>query len=417
MSQPTWKLIANLGDANPIDHGGIFVYVDVTGAYSPEVEVLEEPTDDEGDNGTWTAYRFELTRCTFIDGILSDNAFHPDHPAWFADKLAQIASTCDTPLAELIADLCGERGIACLANAWTDIGRVEGLDNLDHDPLTFARRIEVMRRYATDDERSAAEAKRAEFEAEAEGPGKFEGVGAYAAYYWDQYLNGFSDDDERGVLRFDVTDEDRLIFPDLDDVDSVYLYEDDNGFICDLGRPAEDDEYFGHDAEGYGLDDDEPTDDDDEPTEPEEGDWVTEDHRTFVSHGSPRDRFTVPDGYDWETVLTVLRARMDADRFWPNVWFISDHGNAHLILVATDEERASGAEVMPTFSVIEYASFYAVRHNPTGQEHAMGDGVDTLFDDDGEALSPGTESFRKSWEEDLNRSAHETLEAYFPDLS
>mgnify|MGYP000062265692 CR=1 FL=1 len=47
----------------------------------------------------------------------------------------------------------------------------------------------------------------------------------------------------------------------------------------------------------------------------------------------------------------------------------------------------------------------------------MGDGVDTLFDDDGEALSPGTESFRKSWEEDLNRSAHETLEAYFPDLS
>lgn len=67
-----------------------------------------------------------------------------------------------------------------------------------------------------------------------------------------------------------------------------------------------------------------------------------------------------------------------------------------------------------TFSVIEYSSFFAVRHNLTGDEHPMGDGVDTLFDDDGKALKPGTPSFVESWEQALNADEQTTLEAYFP---
>jgi hypothetical protein len=71
--------------------------------------------------------------------------------------------------------------------------------------------------------------------------------------------------------------------------------------------------------------------------------------------------------------------------------------------------------IMPkTFSVIEYSSFFAVRHNSTGDEHPMGDGVDTLFDEDGEALSPGTPDFVQAWEDVLNSDERSTLEAYFP---
>jgi hypothetical protein len=66
------------------------------------------------------------------------------------------------------------------------------------------------------------------------------------------------------------------------------------------------------------------------------------------------------------------------------------------------------------FSVIEYSSFFAVRHNPSGEEHPMGDGVDTLFDEDGNALSPGTFGFIEAWEEVLNADVRSTLEAYFP---
>lgn len=76
--QPTWKLIANLGDVHPIDYGGYFVYVDETGTYEAEAELLEVPEDEDR---TYRVYRFILDRCTLTNGVLSDNKFHPDHPA------------------------------------------------------------------------------------------------------------------------------------------------------------------------------------------------------------------------------------------------------------------------------------------------------------------------------------------------
>jgi len=66
------------------------------------------------------------------------------------------------------------------------------------------------------------------------------------------------------------------------------------------------------------------------------------------------------------------------------------------------------------FTVVEYDSFFAVRHNPSGDEHPMGDGVDALFDEDGHALCPGKPGFIETWEEALNADEDSTLEAYFP---
>ena len=65
------------------------------------------------------------------------------------------------------------------------------------------------------------------------------------------------------------------------------------------------------------------------------------------------------------------------------------------------------------FSVIEYSSFFAVRHVPSGAEHPMGDGVDTLFEGD-HALVPGISGFIEHWEVALNSVPDETLAAYFP---
>jgi hypothetical protein len=67
---------------------------------------------------------------------------------------------------------------------------------------------------------------------------------------------------------------------------------------------------------------------DDEPTEPEEGDIVTEDHVNFYQDGKRVLR--VRDGDDWQD---AVRQYMEADRFWPNVWWISDHGNPYLLSI------------------------------------------------------------------------------------
>jgi len=67
------------------------------------------------------------------------------------------------------------------------------------------------------------------------------------------------------------------------------------------------------------------------------------------------------------------------------------------------------------FVVIEYSSFFAVHDTRTGEEHPMGDGVDAIFSEDCEPLSPGTTGFTDAWQESLNANEDETLEAYFPD--
>lgn len=91
---------------------------------------------------------------------------------------------------------------------------------------------------------------------------------------------------------------------------------------------------------------------------------------------------------------------------------------AELVLAQdkTDILRPAGK----LFQVIEYQSFFAVRHLPSGAECPMGDCVDALFRDDEEegsvALSPGTEGFVQEWTDSLNANPQETLEAYFPEL-
>jgi len=142
--QPEWKLIANLGDVHPVDHGGYFVYEDQTGVYPPEAELLISPDTDEGN---WIVYRFILEPCTFTNGILSDNKYHPDHKAWFADSLQSIASFVDRSVDGLITSLT-HGDVVDRAMAWREIGEYHGFENLDSYPLTFTDRAEVEKRYS-----------------------------------------------------------------------------------------------------------------------------------------------------------------------------------------------------------------------------------------------------------------------------
>lgn len=73
-----------------------------------------------------------------------------------------------------------------------------------------------------------------------------------------------------------------------------------------------------------------PTGDEPEvPSEPEEGDYTTSDHRHFYQYG--KRVLTAPAGAEWDVVVMLLMEHMEAQSFFPNVWFISDHGNPHLI--------------------------------------------------------------------------------------
>ena len=154
MSKPTWKLISNLGDATPLDYGGYFVFVDETGVYQPEAELLVVPDDDESDE-LYEVYRFVLEPCTYHNGILSDNPHHPSTPAWFAmpakqpqdTDLSNVANYIGMPEHELIAAFISDDPID-RAHAWRAVGDYHGFANLDSYPLQLSR-SEAGRRYRT----------------------------------------------------------------------------------------------------------------------------------------------------------------------------------------------------------------------------------------------------------------------------
>jgi len=137
MSQPIWKCIAQIGDINPLDYDGLWVFVDTTGVYAPEMELFIADTRE--------VYRAILEDCTFKNGILSDNKFHPELPVWFADKLESVASFIGTDSLDLLNQFVSSDPVE-RAFAWRAIGDYFGWLNLDSYPLTLTKK-EAKRRY------------------------------------------------------------------------------------------------------------------------------------------------------------------------------------------------------------------------------------------------------------------------------
>jgi hypothetical protein len=106
-NQPTWKCVANLGDATPWDYGGAFVMVDETGVYDPELWLFEVPNNEDDPT---VEYRILLEPCTFQGSHISDNRYHPEYPAWFGtqERLAEMAEESGICVLELINWFCSD---------------------------------------------------------------------------------------------------------------------------------------------------------------------------------------------------------------------------------------------------------------------------------------------------------------------
>ena len=155
-NQPVWKLVANLGDVNALDYGGLLIWEDTTGVYPPEAELIELDDSDD-DDSPLTVYRFILEPCTYANGTLSDNPFHPAHPVWFADRLGDVAQAMDFPIDELIAGfLSGDAVVR--AHSWRAVLDYFGPDEFDSYPCHYSRWELVGRLWAktTPAERAAA---------------------------------------------------------------------------------------------------------------------------------------------------------------------------------------------------------------------------------------------------------------------
>jgi hypothetical protein len=144
--QPDWELVGTIGDVDPLGYGGGFVFRDKTGVYAPEIEYVE-PEERHGDVGfsppdsreavtSVTVYRVVLEPHTYVNGILSDNPYHPALPVWYADDLDSICESCDCDRDELIAALCGDDPMA-KAGAYESLASYWGWHEFDHYALVL----------------------------------------------------------------------------------------------------------------------------------------------------------------------------------------------------------------------------------------------------------------------------------------
>jgi hypothetical protein len=90
---------------------------------------------------------------------------------------------------------------------------------------------------------------------------------------------------------------------------------------------------------------------------PQEEDLQTEDHVEFYSNG--KLALTVARDASSAKMWDALEAYMAKNNVWPNVWWISDHGNAHLMV--RNPENEPGKNSAGVFSSPKRAQAYSAR--------------------------------------------------------
>lgn len=161
MSQPNWEFVTNLGDASPLDSGGLFLYRDITGVYGFEMERLERDGEEDGDENDpparWLVHRVCLDRQKLVrhetSVYLVPHSYNAEtyphavssYPEWYVDSLDSIAATMGTSRVELETALCSEDG-AQRAWAYQCLADYHGWENFDSEPLTLSLE-EVEERY------------------------------------------------------------------------------------------------------------------------------------------------------------------------------------------------------------------------------------------------------------------------------
>lgn len=145
--QPNWRVVVEFsGDSG---NNMIVLERDITGVYRPQLSYLEEMVD-----GTFNLSRIVVEPHTYINGILSDNPFHPEIPAWYADTAKKVFSDFEAGFDGMIKILCNNEDIRQQAQVFSWIVEYHGTYEFDQYPQVLTAkearkwRANINRRFA-----------------------------------------------------------------------------------------------------------------------------------------------------------------------------------------------------------------------------------------------------------------------------
>jgi hypothetical protein len=163
----TSKALDNFGDVNFLEHGGKLLLPGVGEGDAPYLEVIDEPCDDEAQDGDWlpsakwVIFRMEpeqlktveVNRTVYlVSGNHQDDWPHPAsaYDTWFHKDLEDIAGSIGMPMQDLRDMFCSDN-VTERCEAYIAVASHHGWINFDQYPLTLSQHEAHSRYGALDD--------------------------------------------------------------------------------------------------------------------------------------------------------------------------------------------------------------------------------------------------------------------------
>ena len=138
------KYIGNIGDRNILTYGGVIVYREYSYDKTYDKILIVKLTPNDHDNKIERRWG-TLDKCTYVNGVLSDNSFHIDKPAWFADDpewyskpAEKIVNWAGATYSEFIDDITSNDPMR-IAARYVNVYDYYGWDNFDSYPTEMNR--------------------------------------------------------------------------------------------------------------------------------------------------------------------------------------------------------------------------------------------------------------------------------------
>jgi len=135
-AQPSYFCIANLGDADPFEHGGAFVCIDRRGIYDPILLIYDQDFKKRSEVTLEPCHRIISSTGEILS--VGTNKFHATHPEWFSDSLSEVAEFNERDFGDFVSELV-TADVVMRASAYLALIGYHGVREFDHYPYIYEK--------------------------------------------------------------------------------------------------------------------------------------------------------------------------------------------------------------------------------------------------------------------------------------
>jgi len=135
-AQPSYFCIANLGDADPFEHGGAFVCIDRRGIYDPIMLMYDEDFKKRSEITLEPCHRIVLSTGEILS--VGTNKFHATYPEWFSKSLEEVAEFIERDFDDFVGELVSTN-VVTRADAYLALIDYHGVFEFDQYPYIYEK--------------------------------------------------------------------------------------------------------------------------------------------------------------------------------------------------------------------------------------------------------------------------------------